>query len=237
MFSRYEHMQLKEYVLVASYLVAILTSFLSGAAVAAVIPIPTPSIPPPLIQPLPIKIALCVTPALRAAQLRQSKHWARLEAGDGAPGQGPNWQLGEATVATLTTVMRAAFAEVVVIDSCNPTTGPPRNVRAMLVPEVTSVEVPLNVTAAAGNRLFSHARITLRMVLRSTQGSATVSWDVDGAEPIRFGLLGKLSEEDTTRVLSAGLLDACARFIADLYVNAEVHPWLTNLTANNPVQP
>jgi hypothetical protein len=212
---------------------AILTLFLSGAAMAAVISIPAPSIPPLLAQPLPIKIGLCVTSALRGAHLRQLNHRARLEAGAGAPGQGPDWQLGDAAVGALTTVTRAAFAEVAVLDGCVPNATPPRDFPAILVPELISADVPLTGTASDGNNL--HARVELRMTLLSTPGTSTVSWDVSGAEPIRFGLLRKSSPEETARALSAALRDACARLIADLYVNAEVHPWLTNLTIGQSV--
>ena len=214
---------------------ASLTLFLSGAAMASVISVPIPNIPPLLIEPLPIKVGLCVTPALQGAHLRESRHTARLETGDGAASPGPDWQLGDATVATLTTVARATFAEVVVLDGCMRNPAPPGNVMAVLAAELTSADVPLSLTASGGGSFFTHARVVLHMTLRSTQSPAAVSWDISGIGPIRIGILGKLREEDTARALSEALRDACARFIADLYVNAEVQPWLTDLTAANRV--
>jgi hypothetical protein len=113
--------------------IGILFTVPSETTVAATINVPTPSVSPPVIHPLPMKIGLCVTPLLRDAHLRQVKGQVRLEAGDASPGQDPTWQLGKAAVDTLSTAMRAAFMGVVVLDACSPASAPPPDVAALVV--------------------------------------------------------------------------------------------------------
>jgi hypothetical protein len=164
------------------------------------------------------------------------EHHAGLEASDASPGQGSTWQLGDAIVTTLATAMGAAFAEVVVLDACPPNAAPSQNVQAIIVPELLSAESPTRSTwsKSAADFPLPYALVELRMTLRSTKGTSTVSWDVSGAAAVDFRRLPN-GEEDVARALSAALLDACARFIADLYLNPDVSTWLMALGVTNEV--
>jgi hypothetical protein len=202
-------------------LVAILTTFLSSAAMAATISVPTPSVPPPLIHPLPLKVGLCVSPALRAAHLREVKEDVRLVADETTSDQAQTWLLGDALVDTFATAMRAAFGEVVVIDGC--TLG------AALAQEVGVIVVPTLVEAESrslGGHRSRHARVELHLTLQSTEGRSAVSWSVSGTATIMSGLWNHNRQELVGRALSAALLDGCARFIADLSLDPEVNGWL-----------
>jgi len=206
-------------------LIAILVTVLTGTAAA--IDVPTPIVPSPLIHPLPMKVALCVTPLLRAAHLRQVKGQVRLEAGDPAPGRDPTWRLGNAAVDTLSTAMRAAFTEVVVLDACSPESAPPRDVVAMVIPDLVSAESLVSgLKGTVAEVLLRHAQVELHITLRSAKNTSVVSWEVVGVATIRHGPWGGNSEEVIGRALSAALLSGCARFIADWYLRPEIHGWL-----------
>src|SRR5271165_3887690 len=207
---------------------AILSTFLSGGAMAAAISVPTPSVPPPLIRPLPIKMGLCVSPALRAARLREVKNEVHLEADDTASGQAQTWLLGNAVVDTLTTAMRAAFEEVVVIDGCTPGAAPAQQIADLIVPTLVEAESPSMEWSkgTVGDHLYRHGHIVLQITLQSMRGTSAVSWNVSGAASIYSGLWHYNSQELVGRALSAALLDGGARFIADLKLNTEVNDWL-----------
>jgi hypothetical protein len=206
-------------------MIAILTTVLGGRAAAA--DVPTPLVPSPLIRPLSMKVALCVTPLLRAAHLQQVKRQVRLEAGDPTPGREPTWQLGNAAVSALSTAMGAAFTDVMVLDACSPESVPPRDVVAMLIPELVSAESLVSGSKrTVAEVLFRHAHVDLRITLRSAKNTSAVTWEVVGVANIRHGPWGGNSEEVIGRALSEALLSGCARFIADLYLRPEIHEWL-----------
>jgi hypothetical protein len=215
---------------------AVLMVVLSRTTTALAIDVPTPSVPLPLIHPLPMKIGLCVTPLLRAGHLRQVKGQVSLEAGDSVPSRKPTWQLGKATVDTFSTAMRAAFTDVVILDACSPGTPPPRDVVAMVIPELVSVESPINSAKnTVAEALFRRAQVELHITLQPTNGSGAVSWDVTGVAAIRHGPWRGNHEEVIGRALSAALLSGCARFMADLYLRPDVEEWLMAQSLPNEV--
>ncbi len=215
--------------------VAILIMVLSRTTMAAAIDVPTPIVPPPLIHPLPLRVGLCVTPLLQAAPLRKVKGQVRLEADETAPGRGPTSQLGKATIDTFSTAMRAAFTDVVILDACSPEVPPP-HVVALVIPDLVSAESLVNWSkGTVAEALFRPAHIEVRVTVQSTKGTSAVSWNVGGVAMIRHGPFEGNREEVIGRALSAALLSACARFIADLYSNPEVYGWLMAQSLPNEV--
>lgn len=216
---------------------AMITTFIGNAAMATTFSVPSPSVPPPLTQPLAMKVGLCVSPALRAARLREVKDEARLETDETASGQAPTWLVGDAVVDTFAAAVRGAFGEVAVIDGCTAGAAPAQEVAALVIPTLVEVDSPSMAWSkgTVGDHLFRHAHVEFDLTLQSTGGGSAVSWNVSGTASIYSGLWHHNSQELVGRALSAALLDGAARFIADLKLNAEVNGWLMARGASNEV--
>jgi hypothetical protein len=230
----------------ASYLVCFsamaITAMGRGATTAApmVTAVAAPSIPTPLLRPLPLHVAVCYPAALRDARVVKTAHGAQLATAAESPtGSAPVWQLGPASTATLDVALHAAFASVEPVEVCRIDGSSAGHAQLMLVPQLVGVAVdipsfrsvyghfsdhPTSANPALVDDVYTrHCRVTFELTFSASTAQAPLVWRVEGTlvTPHSAG-----DSYDIAMALSAALRDACAQLLADITGNVELRAWL-----------